>query len=103
MASERRLTVAINTFFNPLKGFLERLQRFMSNRKPGVMTARVLIRVYQLVVSPILGPSCRFEPSCSHYAMMAIERYGVPKGGVIALKRLLRCHPWSAGGYDPVP
>jgi len=75
----------------------------MRIHRPGVMAAKLLIRVYQLVLSPVLGRSCRFEPTCSQYAMTAIDRYGVAKGSLMALKRLLRCNPWCAGGYDPVP
>jgi len=65
---------------------------------------RFAIRVYQLLVSPLLGPSCRFEPSCSHYAEAAIARHGSWHGTSLAVRRLLRCHPWSGpGGFDPVP
>ena len=62
-----------------------------------------LIRAYQLVLSPLLGPRCRFHPSCSQYAHEAIEVHGAARGSVLALRRLLRCHPWHPGGYDPVP
>ena len=62
-----------------------------------------IIRGYQLGVSPLLGPRCRFYPSCSCYAQTAIERYGVLRGGWLGLRRLLRCHPFREGGYDPVP
>jgi putative membrane protein insertion efficiency factor len=62
-----------------------------------------MIRLYQLTLSPLLGPRCRFYPSCSCYAQSAIERYGVIEGCWLSLKRLLRCHPFAAGGYDPVP
>jgi len=62
-----------------------------------------LIRGYQLVVSPWTGPSCRFHPTCSCYAHAAIDRYGAVRGAWLALRRLLRCHPLSKGGYDPVP
>ena len=61
------------------------------------------IRGYQKVLSPLLGPSCRFHPSCSHYAVAAIERFGAAKGAWLATKRLLKCHPLHAGGDDPVP
>jgi putative membrane protein insertion efficiency factor len=64
---------------------------------------RALIRAYQLVVSPLFGPSCRFAPSCSSYAMEAIARHGPLHGSRLALQRVARCHPWNAGGYDPVP
>ncbi len=63
----------------------------------------LIIRGYQLGVSPMLGPRCRFYPSCSCYAHTAIERYGVLRGGWLGLRRLLRCHPFREGGYDPVP
>ena len=64
---------------------------------------RVVIRAYQLLLSPILPPSCRFAPSCSHYAYQAVGRFGALRGGWLAVRRLARCHPWSDGGYDPVP
>lgn len=62
-----------------------------------------LIRVYQLVLSPILGGACRYYPSCSEYAMQAIRRFGVIRGGWMGIKRIVRCNPWVAGGYDPCP
>jgi len=62
-----------------------------------------LIRVYQWTVSPLLGPSCRFHPSCSQYALEALLRFGTLRGSVLAVKRLARCHPWHPGGFDPVP
>jgi putative membrane protein insertion efficiency factor len=61
-----------------------------------------LLKTYKLIVSPILPPSCRFVPTCSEYAMGAIERYGALHGSGMALRRLLRCHPFHPGGYDPV-
>lgn len=63
----------------------------------------LLIRMYQTVVSPVLGPSCRYVPTCSEYARIAIQRFGWWKGGWMAVRRLLRCHPWGGSGYDPVP
>jgi putative membrane protein insertion efficiency factor len=65
--------------------------------------AQWFIRAYQLVVSPVLGNHCRFYPSCSQYAFEAIGRFGVLRGGFMALRRLSRCHPWHPGGLDPVP
>ncbi|WP_028081144.1 membrane protein insertion efficiency factor YidD [Solimonas soli] len=62
-----------------------------------------LIRVYQLLISPLLGPRCRFYPSCSHYAVEAVQRHGPLFGGWLAMLRIVRCHPLNAGGYDPVP
>jgi putative membrane protein insertion efficiency factor len=63
----------------------------------------LLIRGYRYSVSPFLGASCRFHPSCSAYALEAIERHGAQRGVWIAVRRLIRCHPWNPGGYDPVP
>jgi len=65
--------------------------------------AALLIRLYQWTVSPLLGPACRFYPSCSQYALQAVLRFGVWRGGWLALARLSRCHPWHPGGFDPVP
>ncbi len=64
---------------------------------------RAAIRAYQLLISPLLPPSCRFLPSCSDYAAEAIERHGPFRGMRLAVRRLLRCHPWGGSGYDPVP
>jgi len=61
-----------------------------------------LIRGYQLVISPMLPPSCRFTPTCSVYTMEAIRRYGALRGSYMGMRRLLRCHPFHPGGYDPV-
>lgn len=63
----------------------------------------VLIAGYRLILSPLLGASCRFYPSCSAYAIEAIDMHGALKGTWLALRRLARCHPWHAGGFDPVP
>ncbi len=62
-----------------------------------------LIDVYRMYISPLKSPCCRYIPTCSEYAMIAIERYGAARGGWLALKRILRCHPFHEGGYDPVP
>ncbi|MGA2746649.1 MAG: membrane protein insertion efficiency factor YidD [Candidatus Sulfotelmatobacter sp.] len=61
-----------------------------------------MLRGYKWAISPMIPPSCRFVPTCSEYAMEAVERYGAVRGGLMALGRLLRCHPLSRGGYDPV-
>jgi putative membrane protein insertion efficiency factor len=61
------------------------------------------IKAYQLILSPYIGQHCRFTPTCSCYAIDAIDHYGPLKGGWMGIKRLLRCHPWAKGGYDPVP
>ncbi len=62
-----------------------------------------LIRFYQKFVSPLFPPTCRFEPTCSTYALQAVEKFGVLKGLYLGLRRVLRCNPLSKGGYDPVP
>ena len=62
-----------------------------------------LIDVYRRYISPLKSPCCRYIPTCSEYAMIAVERYGAARGGWLALKRILRCHPFHQGGYDPVP
>lgn len=62
-----------------------------------------LIRVYQLALSPYFGQQCRFFPTCSQYAMIAIGKYGALKGLLLVVKRILRCNPWCGGGHDPVP
>jgi putative membrane protein insertion efficiency factor len=62
-----------------------------------------LIRLYQLLLSPFFGSQCRFTPTCSHYAQEAISKHGSVRGSYYSLRRLLRCHPWHRGGYDPIP
>jgi putative membrane protein insertion efficiency factor len=62
-----------------------------------------LIRFYQIAISPLLRPSCRFNPSCSRYGIEAIRKHGPFKGGYLTIRRLMRCHPWGGHGYDPVP
>ncbi|MGI6286480.1 membrane protein insertion efficiency factor YidD [Neomoorella humiferrea] len=60
------------------------------------------IRFYQIFISPVLGKKCRFYPSCSQYTIEALEKYGILKGCYLAVRRLIRCHPWHPGGYDPL-
>lgn len=60
------------------------------------------LRLYRRVISPLLGPHCKYEPSCSEYALDAVRTYGVFRGGLLAAWRVLRCNPWSHGGHDPV-
>ncbi|MGL5799477.1 MAG: membrane protein insertion efficiency factor YidD, partial [Plesiomonas sp.] len=63
----------------------------------------VFIKVYQWVISPLIGPRCRFQPTCSHYGIEALRRFGAVKGSWLTIKRVLKCHPLNVGGYDPVP
>ncbi len=63
----------------------------------------LLVRTYQVVISPLLGNRCRFDPTCSAYALQALRQHGVLRGGGLTLRRLARCHPWGGRGYDPVP
>ena len=63
----------------------------------------LIIKIYQLIISPILPPTCRFTPTCSHYSLEAFKKYGLLKGGWLSAKRILKCHPWGESGYDPVP
>ena len=63
----------------------------------------LLIQAYQWLISPLLPPSCRFTPSCSHYGIEALQKHGLIRGIYLTISRILRCHPWSKGGYDPVP
>jgi putative membrane protein insertion efficiency factor len=72
----------------------------MPTFKPALLLA---LRAYQLGISPFLGQNCRFYPSCSEYARQAIELHGAARGTLLAARRLCRCHPWHAGGCDPVP
>lgn len=71
----------------------------------GILTAPLilLVRFYQKCISPLKPPSCRFTPTCSEYAIEALRKHGPVKGSWLALRRILRCHPWGGSGYDPVP
>ena len=63
----------------------------------------LLIRIYQLIVSPMLGSNCRFMPTCSEYALKSLKAYGVIRGAYLTIKRIGKCHPWGSHGYDPIP
>lgn len=65
--------------------------------------AAILVRCYQLTLSSLVGPCCRFQPTCSEYSKEAFRLHGYVKGAILTAYRLLRCHPWAKGGYDPVP
>lgn len=83
---------------SPLEALAAGVQRL------GSLGLRALLRLHRLILSPVIGPACRFEPSCSRYAEQAIERHGCLRGTAMAASRLLRCQPWSGpGGFDPVP
>ncbi|MFP6612739.1 MAG: membrane protein insertion efficiency factor YidD [Pirellulales bacterium] len=62
---------------------------------------RVIVRGYQICISPLLGPRCRFTPTCSEYFILSVEKYGAMRGGVRGVRRICRCHPWNSGGHDP--
>jgi hypothetical protein len=72
-------------------------------KRAGSVAGLTMIRLYQRWISPFARPACRFFPSCSEYAAQAVTRYGLFRGSWLALRRLLRCHPFHPGGYDPVP
>jgi len=63
----------------------------------------LLIKIYQLLISPLFPSSCRYTPTCSHYTLEALKKYGLIKGSWLGVKRISRCHPWGGSGYDPVP
>jgi hypothetical protein len=73
-------------------------------RQIAILPLLLLIKIYQWIISPLLGPNkCRYQPTCSHYALEALQKHGLLKGGFLATKRILSCHPWGGHGYDPVP
>ena len=75
----------------------------MAEEKVAARIILILIRAYQVGISPWLGPACRYEPTCSAYAEQAVRKHGAARGSWLALRRLLRCHPWGGSGHDPVP
>ena len=75
--------------------------RFLNKIVASIML--LLIRIYQVTLSPMLGKSCRYTPSCSKYTFEAIKKHGAIKGGWLGFKRIMSCHPWGGSGYDPVP
>jgi putative membrane protein insertion efficiency factor len=92
---------------NPRKNRAARFTHARGLARVPRLLALALLVFYRFAVSPVLhlffGPACRFEPSCSRFASEAIRNHGLLRGGVMALRRLARCHPWGSHGYDPVP
>lgn len=76
---------------------LHRIQKY------AILPFVFLIRVYQIFISPLTPPACRFEPTCSHYGLEAFKKHGIIKGGWYTIRRISKCHPWGKSGYDPVP
>lgn len=72
-------------------------------KKIGIAPLVLLVKIYQWVISPLLGVNCRYNPSCSHYTIEALREWGPIKGSWLGLKRIGSCHPWGGSGYDPVP
>jgi len=75
----------------------------MAEPSPAATLLRGAVRTYQLTLRGVIGAHCRFEPSCSHYAMDALATHGALRGSALAARRILRCNPWTEGGWDPVP
>lgn len=80
---------------------MERIMKIV--RKIAIFPFIVLIRFYQVCISPLKPPTCRFTPTCSAYALEALRKHGLFKGSWLAVRRILKCHPWGGSGYDPVP
>ena len=70
---------------------------------PLTYIAYLIVKTYQVVVSPFLGANCRYNPTCSAYALEALKKFGIIKGGLLSIKRVAKCHPWGGSGHDPVP
>ena len=70
---------------------------------PLTYIAYLIVKAYQVVVSPFLGANCRYNPTCSAYALEALKKFGILKGGLLSIKRIAKCHPWGGSGHDPVP
>ena len=70
---------------------------------PLTYIAYLIVKAYQMVVSPLLGANCRYNPTCSAYALEALKKFGIIKGGLLSMKRVAKCHPWGGSGHDPVP
>jgi len=81
----------------------QNLSNTKSLKKTLIFPLVAIVRFYQIVISPVTPAACRFEPSCSNYALQALEKHGAIKGSWLAVKRILSCNPWGKSGYDPVP
>jgi len=68
-----------------------------------ILPLLIIIKIYQLIISPVIGSNCRFLPTCSEYAMQSLKSHGLIKGIFLTIKRISRCHPWGSHGYDPIP
>ncbi|MFK7060030.1 membrane protein insertion efficiency factor YidD [Flavobacterium oreochromis] len=75
----------------------------MNFKKILILALIFLVRVYQYIISPLMPPTCRYQPTCSHYMIEALQKHGPLKGLYLGIKRILSCHPWGGNGYDPVP
>ena len=103
IAKQDAADLSSEKIFGSLQNIFKEFLVVSDNKKLITLPFLSLIRAYQYFLSPVVGPTCRFYPSCSDYAYQAIRRYGPLKGFLLALKRLLRCHPFNPGGVDPVP
>jgi len=105
VAAHRGWRLAPACWSNPAVGVLQRQLSILEAGLSSALTALLLalIRLYRFSISPLLGPHCRFTPSCSAYGLEAIQRHGPWRGGWLTLRRLLRCHPFTPCGCDPVP
>lgn len=85
------------------ENFMELKEIYKSVLKLITFPFIILIKIYQILISPLFPSSCRYTPTCSHYTLEALKKYGLFKGGWLGIKRISRCHPWGGSGYDPVP
>ena len=91
------MTWTMRFLIDNIKGLFKKVSSILAKACIG------LVRFYQVFISPLKGPTCRFYPTCSQYALESLKKYGPFKGGYLAVRRILRCHPFHKGGYDPVP
>ncbi|WP_136668158.1 membrane protein insertion efficiency factor YidD [Flavobacterium sp. H122] len=75
----------------------------MNIKKIAILPLIFLVRIYQYIISPLMPAACRYQPTCSHYMVEALQKHGPLKGFYLGIKRILSCHPWGGSGYDPVP